>query len=78
MTTYSSICSLCRKSKRLEANSQLILLILEGEHTKEKHPEIFEHNRKVDEKYRQLRKKAEDYKIFNEKLIFKRLGEENP
>ena len=76
MTTYTSICSLC--SKRIEANSQLILFCLENEHIRLKHPEIFEHNRKVAEKYRQLIKKAEDYKIFNEKLIFKRLGEENP
>ena len=47
-------------------------MILEGEHFKEKHPKILEHNKKVNEKYNKLRKKAEDYKIF------KRLGEENP
>ena len=78
MTTYPSICSLCKRNKRLESDNHFDLTILEGEHTKKKHLEIFEHNRKVDEKYRQLRKKAEDYKIFNEKQIFKRLGEENP
>ena len=79
MTTYPSICSLCSKrNKRIESNNKFNLLILENEHTEEKHPKIFEHNRKVDEKYRKLIKKAEDYKIFNEKQIFKRLGEENP
>ena len=75
MTTYPSICTLCKRNKRLESDSQFNLLMLESEHLKEKHIEIFNHNRKVDKKYRQLRKKAEDYKIFNEKQIFKRLGE---
>ena len=78
MTTYPSICNLCKPRLRLESPDQLTLIVSENEHLKEKHPEIFKNNKKVNEKYNKLRKKAEDYKIFNEKQIFKRLEEENP
>jgi orotidine-5'-phosphate decarboxylase len=78
MTTYPSICTLCKRNKRIESFSQFVLMVLENKHVREKHLEIFKHNQKVNEKYNKLRKKAEDYKIFNEKRIFKRLEEENP
>ena len=68
MGLYVVKCKLCKTE--IVGSDYLVLRFNEGSHEIEQHPEVYRHNKKVQEKFDKAWKKINDEKIKNEKIIF--------
>ena len=72
----TSRCFKCKEN--IEGKDTFSLMILENQHIKEKHLEIFKINEKVNNEFRRLQKIANDYLYKNEVKLFKSHKSEPP
>ena len=68
MGCQKSQCKLCKKW--IKGKDHFSLMFKESDHTKEKHPKIFSHNKKIKEEEMRRSKELNDWLIKNEKIIF--------